>query len=57
MRSSSSDGGACMARFESFRREFEAIASDKFDHGRGGAKVEITSSDMVRFLVEKLNSD
>jgi hypothetical protein len=57
MRSSSGDGGACMARFESFRKEFEAIASDKFDHGDGRAKIEITSGDMVRFLVERLNSN
>jgi hypothetical protein len=57
MRSSNGESGACMARFESFRKEFEAIASDKFDHGEGGPKVEITGSDMVRFLVERLNSD
>lgn len=57
MRSSSTDSGACLARFELFRKEFEAIASDKFDHGHGRAKIEITSSDMVRFLVERLNSN
>ncbi len=57
MRGASADGDACLARFESFRREFEAIASAKFDHGHGGAKLEITSSDRVRFLVERLNSD
>jgi Protein of unknown function (DUF1488) len=57
MRSSPSDSRAYMARFESFRKEFEAIASDKFDHAQSRGKIEITSSDMVRFLVERLNSN
>lgn len=57
MKNSPGGAGACMARFESFRKEFEAIASDKFDHGHVGGKVEITSADMVRFLVERLNAD
>ena len=46
-----------LGRFESFRKEFEAIASDKFDQGHSKGKIEITSSDMVRFLVERLNSN
>jgi hypothetical protein len=46
-----------LPRFEAFRKEFEAIASDKFDDGQFCGKIEITSSDMVKFLVERLNAD
>ena len=56
MKSSPLDGEGNIARFEAFRKEFEAIASDKFDGGHGGGKIEITSSDMVKFLVERLNA-
>ena len=56
MKSSPPGEGGFLNRFETFRREFEAIASDKFDDSRGGGKIEITSSDMVKFLVERLNA-
>jgi hypothetical protein len=56
MKSAPLDGEGYMARFEAFRKEFEAIASDKFDDGRCSGKIEITSSDMVKFLVERLNA-
>ena len=39
-------------RFEFYRREFEAIASDKFDRGERGA-LKITASDLLRFAAEK----
>jgi hypothetical protein len=52
----SHEGGGCLARFESHRREFEAVASDKFGDGQPKGKIEITSDDMLRFLVEKLNA-
>jgi hypothetical protein len=56
MKSTSFEGDGYIARFETFRKEFEAIASDKFDNGHCNGKVEITSSDMVKFLVERLNA-
>jgi Protein of unknown function (DUF1488) len=56
MKSSPVDEEGHIARFEAFRKEFEAIASDKFDEGHGGGKLGITSSDMVKFLVERLNA-
>ncbi len=49
-------GDSYIARFEVFRREFESIASDKFDHGPARAKIEITADDMMKFLVERLNA-
>jgi hypothetical protein len=57
LRSGRPEESAYLARFEAFRREFEAIASDKFDHGPCKGKIEITSSDMVKFLVERLNAN
>jgi hypothetical protein len=56
MKDSPSDSGAYMARIESFRRQFEAIASDKFDYRHRKGKFEITSGDIGRLLVERLNS-
>ena len=56
MKGSDSFEGGYLARFEEFRREFEAIASDKFDDGHISGKIEIASSDMVKFLVERLNA-
>jgi uncharacterized protein DUF1488 len=56
MKNSAPEDEGYLARFEAFRREFEAIASDKFDGGPFMGKVEITSSDMVKFLVERLNA-
>ena len=41
-----------MAKFEFYRREFEAIASDKFDRGERGA-LKITPSDFLQFTAER----
>jgi hypothetical protein len=41
-----------MAKFELHRKEFEAIASDKFDRGNKGP-LEITGSDVLKFAAEK----
>jgi Protein of unknown function (DUF1488) len=56
MKSSPLDAAGHIGRFEAFRKEFEAIASDKFDDGHAATRIEITSSDMVKFLVERLNA-
>ena len=56
MKSAPAGDDGYLARFEAFRNEFEAIASDKFDDGHVSGKIEITSSDMVKFLVERLNA-
>jgi hypothetical protein len=49
------DGGD-MARFEAHRMEFEAIASDKFDHGQFRGMIKITRADVLKFVAERLSS-
>ena len=49
------DGGD-MARFEAHRMEFEAIASDKFDHGQFRGMMKITRADVLKFVAERLSS-
>ena len=56
MKSTPLEDEGYLNRFEAFRKEFETIASDKFDEGSYGGRIEITSSDMVKFLVERLNA-
>ena len=41
------------AKFERYRREFETIASDKFDRGERGA-LKITPSDLRRYAEERV---
>ena len=43
---------ACMQKFEYYRREFEAIASDKFDRGEKGA-LRIAPSDLLQLIAQK----
>ena len=56
IQSFSREGGDCLSRFEAHRKEFEAVASDKFEGGPSTVRVEITSDDLLKFLVEKLNA-
>ncbi len=54
--SSLPEEGSDMARFEAHRSEFEAIASDKFDHGQFKGMMKITKGDVLKFVAERLNS-
>jgi len=36
--------------------EFEAIASDKFDHGQFRGMMKITRADVLKFVAERLSS-
>lgn len=56
LQSFSRESGGYLARFEAHRKEFEAVASDKFAGGPSKAKIEITSDDLLKFLVQKLNA-
>ena len=56
MESAPAQAGSYIQRFEVFRREFESIASDKFDRGPAKAKIEITADDMMKFLVDGLKA-
>ena len=48
--------GSDIARFEAHRKEFEAIASDKFDHGQFKGTMKIARDDVLKFVTERLNS-
>ena len=48
----SADKTSLMATFEVYRREFEAIASGKFDRGEKGP-IRITKADILKFAAEK----
>ncbi len=56
LKSSTPEEGSYMARFEAHRKEFEAIASNKFEHGQFRAMMKITREDVLRFAIAKLNS-
>ncbi len=56
LKSSLSNEGNDMTRFEAHRKEFEAIASDKFDHGQFKGMIKITRDDVLKFAIAKLSS-
>jgi hypothetical protein len=45
-----------VAKLEFYRKEFEAIAIDKFDRGEMGA-LKITPSDLLQFTAERDRGD
>ena len=42
------DKASMIARFDVYRRQFEAIASNKFDRGEKGP-IKVTRADVIRF--------
>jgi hypothetical protein len=47
---SPAEEGEYVGRFEANRAEFEAIASEKFDHGRFDGTILISSDDLMKIL-------
>jgi len=47
----SADRAATIAKFNAYRRQFEAIASDKFDRGET-RPIEVTRADVIKFAAD-----
>jgi hypothetical protein len=56
LKGSAPEEGNYMASFEAHRKEFEAIATNKFEHGQFRAMMKITREDVLRFAIARLNS-
>jgi hypothetical protein len=41
-----------LAKFDLYRRQFEAIASDKFDRGEKGP-IKVTRADVIKFVADR----
>jgi len=46
------DKSRLLAKFDLYRRQFEAIASDKYDRGQKGP-IRVTKSDILKFAAER----
>jgi hypothetical protein len=46
------DKTSVLAKFDLYRRQFEAIASDKFDRGEKGP-VKVMRADIIKFVTDR----
>jgi hypothetical protein len=47
----SMDKASLLTKFDFYRRQFEAIASDKFDRG-GNGPIKVTRADVIKFVAD-----
>jgi ATP-dependent protease HslVU (ClpYQ) peptidase subunit len=48
----SADRATLIAKFDRYRRQFEAIASDKFDRG-DKSPIRVTRTDVIKFAADR----
>jgi hypothetical protein len=48
----SADRASVIGKFDLYRRQFEAVASDKFDRGEKGP-IKITGLDILQFVADR----
>jgi hypothetical protein len=48
----SADRASLLAKFDLYRRQFETIASDKFDGGEKGP-IKVTRADIIKFVADR----
>jgi hypothetical protein len=49
----SADNTSLLPKFDLYRTQFEAIASDKFDRGDQGRPIKLTRADVIKFAADR----